>query len=80
MSRRSSARIAAALTATALVITFVAFAAGPQEQAASPARPDQKDKPAREATSPPVRTNSRIDDYEPWDHPKMAEVNKLVES
>jgi hypothetical protein len=41
MSRRSSARIAAALAASALVITFVAVAAGPQEKAASPARPYQ---------------------------------------
>ncbi len=77
MSRRSSARIAAALAASATVITFVA-AAWPQEKAALTAPPIGTAKGREE---PPLAESkdSRIGASAPEKHPRRAEIDRLIE-
>ncbi len=81
MSVRPSARVAAAVAASALIVTLVAVAAGPQqERPGTDVQAVEKEKPAQDATVPEVIRDGPLEE---GDRPKdevTAQIEKWFNS
>ena len=80
MSRRSSARVAAALTASALSITFAAVAAGPQDDRAAPAERAQKERQEKKGQAPPFTRDELFEEEAPWRDRWTTSIDKWFET
>ena len=80
MSRRSSARVAAALAASALSISFAAVAAGPQDDRNAPAEKARMEKQEKKGQAPPFTRDELFEEESPWRDRWTTLIDRWFES